>query len=366
MRRSEAAVSQLVSPLTYSAAIEFMLAGRREMSALQSLSITEMLQRGAIEDVDVLRLKSALHTDYVICADEAESLITLNETCQQQHRSWPSFYVDTLADYFVAQLEPEGYLTVEKAKRLTDRIAPQGIIARRTDFDLLVRVIDKARWSPVSLTRLALQQVKLAITEGKGPLRVGATLEPGTIRESDVEQIRRILYAHGGDRPIAITRAEADELFDINEAIADPEANAAWTDLYVKAVTNVVMAVSGHAAPTREEALRRDAWLMEAKGELSPLALLSAMVSSSLEAVRPTYREQSSEERALARLEQQRVEIITNEEIEPLEAGWLSERIGRDGRLSPNEAALVAYLERETPHIHPALQATVARLAHAA
>jgi len=366
MRRSEAAVSQLVSPLTYSAAIEFMLAGRREMSALQSLSITEMLQRGAIEDVDVQRLKSALHADYVICADEAESLITLNETCQQQHRSWPGFYVDTLVDYFVAQMEPEGYLTAEKAKRLTDRIAPEDVIARRTDLDLLVRIIDKARWSPISLTRLALQQVKLAIAEGKGPLRTSADTDVGSIRASDVEQIRRILYAYGGGRPVAITRAEADELFLINDAVAEPQANAAWTDLYVKAVTNIVMAVSGHAPPTREEALRRDAWLMEAKGELSPLALLSAMVSSSLEAVRPTYRTQSSEERALARLEQQRVEIITNEEIASIDAGWLSERIGRDGHLSPNEAALVAYLERETPHIHPALQATVARLAHAA
>ena len=75
------------------------------------------------------------------------------------------------------------------------------------------------------------------------------------------------------------------------------------------------MAASGQAVPTREEALHRDAWLMEAKGELSPLALLSAMVSSSIDAVRATYQEQSAEERALARLEQQRIEIITNEEI---------------------------------------------------
>ena len=42
------------------------------MSALQSLPITEMLQRGSIKDVDVLRLKAALHTDCAISADEAE------------------------------------------------------------------------------------------------------------------------------------------------------------------------------------------------------------------------------------------------------------------------------------------------------
>jgi hypothetical protein len=336
------------------------------MSALQSLSITELLQRGSIEDVDVLRLKSALHGDSQISADEAESLMTLNETCPQQAPTWAPFYVDTLTDYFVGQVEPDGYLTAEKAKRLTDRIAPEGIVARRSDVDLLIRVLDKSRWSPVSLSRLALLQVKRAVVDGEGPLRAPGSAAAGTIRESEVELIRRILYAFGGDRRVAITRPEAEVLFDINDAISNPQANAGWSDLFVKAVTNVVMAASGQAAPTREEALRRDAWLMEAKGELSPLALLSAMVSSSLDAVCPTYEDQTAEERALARLEQQRVEIITNEEIPQADASWLCARIGREGRLSPSEAALMAYLRRETPRIHPELQAAVDRLAQAA
>jgi hypothetical protein len=337
------------------------------MSALQSLSITELLQRGSIEDADVLRLRSALHSQGQMTADEAESLITLNETCAKQDPAWVPFYVETLADYFVSQVEPEGYLTAEKAKRLADRIAPEGDIARRSDLDLLIRILDKSRWSPVSLSRLALRQVMRGVVYGVGPLRAAnCDVATGSIRECEVDVVRRILYAFGGERRVAVTRAEVDILFDINDAIANPQANAGWSDLFVKAVTNVVMAASGQSVPTREEALRRDAWLMEANGELSPLALLSAMVSSSLEAVRATYVDQSAEERALARLERQRIEIITNEEIAEAEAAWLCSRIGRDGRLSPNESALVSYLKRETPRMHPELQAAVARLAEAA
>ncbi len=336
------------------------------MSALQSLPITEMLQRGSIHDVDVLRLKSAFHSDGLISADEAEALFNLNETCQSQDPSWAEFYIDALTDHLVCQVEPEGYMTAEEGKRLIDRIAPGGIIAGKSNVDLIVNVLDKSRWSPVSLSRLALEQVKRAVVEGDGPLREQHPDQAGSIRECEVELIRRILYAFGGDGHVAITRPEAEVLFDINDAIADPQANAAWTDLFVKAVTNCVMAASGQAMPTREEALHRDAWLMEATGELSPLALLSAMVSSSIEAVRAAYQEQSAEERALARLEQQRIEIITNEQITQAEAAWLCERIGRDGRLTPNEAALVAYLRKESPKIHPDLQAAVERLAQAA
>jgi hypothetical protein len=253
-----------------------------------------------------------------------------------------------------------------EAKVLTNRIAPNGLVERKSELNLIVNVLDKSRWSPVSLSRLALEQIKRAVIDGDGPLREAHPGQQGCIRECEVELVRRILYAFGGDGCVAITRPEAEVLFDINGAIADPQSNAAWTDLFVKAVTNVVMAASGQAVPTREEALRRDAWLMEAKGELSPLALLSAMVSSSIDAVRATYQDQSTEERALARLEQQRIEIITNEEITQAEAAWLCDRIGRDGRLTPNEAALVAYLRKESTKIHPDLQAAVERLAHAA
>ncbi len=325
----------------------------------------EIIRRGSIKDVDVLRLKSSFHCDGVISADEAEALMRLNESCPIQDPAWPDFFIEAVTDYVVNQAQPEGYLTAEGAQWLIARVARDGTISRKTEFDLIVNVLDKSRWSPVSLARLALAQIKRAVADGDGPLRAGQMSEKGKISEPEVELVRRILYAFGGDGNVAVTRAEAEVLFDINDAIADPEANPAWTDLFVKAVTNVVMAASGQAVPTREEAMRRDAWLVD-RGDLSPRALLTAMVASSLDAVRSAYQEQSAEERALARLEHQRIEIITNEVITRAEAGWLCERIGRDGRLTPNEVALIGYLKKESPNIHPDLQAAVDRLADAA
>ena len=55
--------------------------------------------------------------------------------------AWADFYVDALTDYFVNQLEPEGYLTAEEARHFASRIAPDGIIARKSEFDLLVNVL---------------------------------------------------------------------------------------------------------------------------------------------------------------------------------------------------------------------------------
>ena len=335
------------------------------MGALRSLPVDEIIRRGSIKNVDVLRLKSSYHYDGTITESEADALLRLNEACLIQDLSWPDFFIEAVTDYVVNQARPEGYLTAEGAQWLILRVAKDGNVARKTELDLIVNVLDKSRWSPVSLSRIALQQVRRAVVHGDGPLRAGEMSEKGKISEPEVELVRRILYAFGGDGNVAVTRAEVEVLFEINDAIADPQANPAWSELFVKAVTNVVMAASGQAVPTREEALRRDAWLEE-RDELTPQAVLAALVTSSLDAVKNAYQEQSSEERALARLEHQRIEIITNEVITQAEAGWLCDRIGRDGRLTPNEAALVAYLKKESPNIHPDLQATVDRLAEAA
>jgi len=78
------------------------------------------------------------------------------------------------------------------------------------------------------------------------------------------------------------------------------------------------------------------------------------------------YSEQSSEERALARLALQKVEIVTNEAVTLAEASWLAQRMGRDGRLTPNERALLMFLKAESPSIHPSFQALVDKAAAAA
>ncbi len=335
------------------------------MGVLGSLAIEQIIRTGSIKDVDVLRLRSALHRDGIATSEEAELLFGLNEACPSQHPAWADLFVEMLTDYLVDRSEPEGYLTADDAKRLIDRVTRNGRCPRKVELDLIVNILDTSRWSPVSLSRFALEQVRRAVSHGDGPLRTGHEPVAGSIRESEVELVRRILYAFGGDGSVAVTRAEAEVLFDINDAIADPAANPAWADLFVKAITNVVMAASGRGVPTREEALRRDAWMIE-RGELSPTALLSAMVRSSLDAVWGAYQEQSLEERALARLEHQRIEIITYEAIAEAEVGWLCGRIGRGGRLTANEAALVAYLNKECPAMHPDLQAAVERLAQAA
>jgi hypothetical protein len=184
------------------------------------------------------------------------------------------------------------------------------------------------------------------------------------VNEADVELLRRVLYSFGGDGNLAITQAEVEVLFEIDAATAAADNHPSWNDLFVKAIANCVMGASGYASPPRAVALARDAWL-ERRGELSIDEVLSGMAGR-VKSLFGDYRRQTSEEQAIARLTQQKIEIITRTTITPTQVTWLAERIGRDGKLSANERSLMMFLAAENPAIDPILREMVQRVATAA
>jgi hypothetical protein len=332
------------------------------MSVQPAVSVDEICARGTVTGEDVARLRRLLFTDAAISAEEAVALFRINTACARQDPSWREFYIEAITDFLINDVVPRGYLTNRNAEWLVAHVAPQGTVRSKVDFELLVNLLDKARWAPESLVRLALEQVLKAIETGTGPLRTNSDVPPRRVTESDVEVIRRIVYAFGGDGNIAITRAEAEVLFRINDIVADTPPCPIWSELFVKALANCVMAASGYAVPSREEALRREAWL-ESRNDIELSSILTSFKPGYFETL---YRAFTSEEAALARLERQRIEIITNEEVTQGEIAWLADHLGRDGNLSANERLLIAFLKRESPRVHPSLDAIIARWAEAA
>ena len=326
------------------------------------LNLDELMARGAVRAEDVLKLRRSFYPDGHISPAEAEALFAINRACPEQDVEWCDFFVEALTDFVVHQALPQGYITADNADWLVERISEDGVVQSMTELEVLIKIIDAARWAPESLVKFALEQVKHAVVDGRGPLRAGSALEPGHITEEEASLVRRILYAFGGEGNIAISRAEAEVLFDINDATHEASNDPAWSDLFVKAIANHLMAASGYSMPARAEALHQDEWL-ESRGDLSPGNVLSNLLSGGLKGIFSSYREQSWEEMALERIEQQRIAMITCEPVTEPEAGWLAERIGRDGHLHENEKALLRFLKQESPRLHELLQPLLDRAA---
>ena len=193
----------------------------------------------------------------------------------------------------------------------------------------------------------------------EGPVGRGRELEPGIVGEAEVALLRRILYAFGGDQNIAISKAEAEILFDLNDATSEAGNHPAWSDLFVKAVANFLMATSDYMVPTRQEALRREEWLEERDGIGG---FMSKMLSGGLKGIWHAYRRDEDVER-YARLFGRENMMRHNERITGVEADWLANRIGRDGKIHENEKALITFLREESADIHPTLKPLIDRVA---
>ncbi|HRD74746.1 MAG TPA: hypothetical protein PK264_02230 [Hyphomicrobiaceae bacterium] len=340
------------------------------MSFTSVISIAEIDARGSVRETDVARLRRAWRETDEISADDAEVMVALNSRCPVKDRSWSELFIETMTDYIVGQSEPSGYITLKKSQWLVTRLAGSQQSLGRTEHELLVNVLDKARWAPPSLSAFALGQIAIAVSSGIGAYRPDGRAIAGVITELEIDYLRRVLFAYGCGNPSPVTCAEAAVLIDIGERLGPSATHPAWIDLFVRTVANASLAALGYAVPTREEALnpgtavradfRRDGAeivrrVFQSRAQGGAAAGMADPFISS------TYRLQSSEERALARLERQRVEIITQEPMPPADAAWLATRLSGRTELLPGERALIECMSRDCPRLDPALAAIAAR-----
>jgi len=321
--------------------------------------VREIADKGTISADDVLVLRREVFGDGIVSAQEADVMFRLNDACKPLDDKWGEFFIEALTEYAVTQAEPEGYISEANADWLMKCIAADGKVDSETELNLLIKIVDKATSSPDSLVAFALGEVKRGVLEGEGPVGKNRELKPGVIGKTEVELLRKILYAFGGDGSIAITHAEAEVLFDLNDATVEAENDPSWSDLFVKAVANFLMASSGYVVPTRQDALRREEWLEERDGVGG---FMSKMLSGGLKGIWQVYQRDEDVER-YARLFGRENMAKQAEKISEHEADWLATRIGRDGIFHENEKALISFIKEESPDIHPSLKALVDRVA---
>jgi hypothetical protein len=349
------------------------------MGIFASASLAEIRTRGSVKDSDVLRLRRAFEEASAITPEDAEALIALHLCCPVKDPAWADFFVEAIADCVVNQTTPEGYMVPDKVRWVIGRLGQDRRLRSSAEIELFVTFLDSARWSPPSLVAFVLEQVRWAVETGTGPLRGTATGEPGAILAGDVALIRRVLSAFSGDGAIAVTRIECEALLAIDAVVRPGRSTPAWTDLLVRAVGSGVLSGLGRAVPPRDDLLSDSgeavglialgelrARLGIARGGVDPGTFLrdaqpikpSVGGSASIWA---SCRQQSAEERAMGRLERQRLEIVTGEPIEEADEAWLVDRLSRQTSFGENELALLAYLQREANGLPKPLQDLVAR-----
>lgn len=305
-------------------------------------ALQEISAKHFVSAEDVLRLRREVFGDQLVDRDEAKRLFALADAAPGGDREWGQFLSEAVTDYFVRQTDPTGYVGEDDAAFLLDCFGPA---EKASDLKIaaLVHMISRATRVPQSLTRFGMEVVRAHV------------LRDGYIDEEEVAHLRTFLHAAGGDGNIAITRAEADYLFDLNDASRDSDNSLHWDELFSKAIVGFLMAHNGYQPVDRETALRFEE-MMETGEARPPRSAYRGVLSLYKRAVTGEAFGGGAEA-AFAR--KNAADVAGRAESEKLtqeETAWLLDRIGKDGEFDLAERTLMRYLAEMKDELPAPLQ----------
>lgn len=320
----------------------------------------DIIARGEVTSADILALRQTIFSDVTVTREEAETLFRIDEGTERRVAEWRVLFLEALTDWLIRQQEPRGYVTDAQADWLIARIEADKRARDGTEIELVVRVLEQADSAPASLSAFGLNLVSRSVVENDG-----------VISASEVERMRRLMFAPSGPGRLAISREEAEVLFDLNDATRGAANDPSWTDFFMRAVANAVTAAAGWTPPGREEALRRERWLADPEAgiasgilkEFGEVGVRNIGWHTPALLIRGLFEPDAADALFREREQGQARAMATAAPVNAEEARWLIDRIGRDGEFDANERALIGFLKDLAPQTDPALQPLIDRLA---
>lgn len=202
---------------------------------------------------DLLLLRKYTFPEGIRSSDDVVVMLALDTLCPEKCVEWHDYFVESLADYIVNRCHPAGALDTMNTLWFEQVFIEDGVVRSRHELDLLLHLIDLAPPAPAALIALALNQLAIALAEGRGPLQAGRAAEHGHLSPSDIAYVRRVLKHACDNGRLLLGERERAALLRIDGAVKGIRAPE-WLDILKEA---------GIAAenPSPEEPAARARWL---------------------------------------------------------------------------------------------------------
>ncbi len=291
---------------------------------------------GEISASDILALRREDWADGKISPQEAEELFMINDCIGNTDASWCDFFVEALSEYVVNSVAPKGYVDEPQAKWLIARLDNDGGLNSMTELELLARVVEKAVNVPSSLKVYALVQIERAVLTGKGPTRNGGLLDPNCISSAEVQMLRRILFAQGGEGPASVSQQEAELLFRLKDTTIDADNAPEWKTLFVQGVANYLEAFSSYTPLSYERAAELEKFMDQPSPKIG--GFLSRMANLDFGAgLKALIGKQADRDHD--------AEVAAARAITGTEKAWLDTQIQANHRIDALDQALLDFLK---------------------
>ena len=190
----------------------------------------DILEDGIIDAAEVLQIRERIYEDDTIDKEEADFLFKLNDgvSGKDNDSSWKELFIEAISDYVLKDETSPGVIDEEEASYLISKIQADGVVDN-TELELLLHITTTAKECHDSFNDFVLISLKDVI------------LEDGIIDDSEVDMIKSVVYGTGGGGGEGVDRAEADFLFDLNDATSGKQNCNNWKTFFVEAISKHVL-----------------------------------------------------------------------------------------------------------------------------
>ena len=200
------------------------------MNAPLKKLVNEIVADGVVDAKEVAGMRKRLYADGVIDRDEADFLFAVNDAVSGHKNApgWKNLFVKALTDFVLCDEVSPGVVDDKEAAYLIAKIKGDKQVDD-VELALLVNITTKAKKTPAKFQKFVLSSLKDAI------------LEDGIIDADEVKMIKKVIYGSGSGDGAGISRAEADFLFALNDAVSGKKNAPAWGKLFIEAITRFVL-----------------------------------------------------------------------------------------------------------------------------
>jgi hypothetical protein len=190
----------------------------------------DIIADGVVDADEVNGMRERLYADGVIDREEADFLFEVNDAVSGNANDpgWKDLFVEALTKHVLDDDVSPGEVDDDETAYLVSKIQSDGKVDD-IELALLVNIVATAKGTTDRFQQFLLDSLKPAI------------LEDGIIDADEVEMLKQVVYGTGGGAGEGVDRAEADLLFDLNDAVSGKANDPSWKEFFVEAISKHVL-----------------------------------------------------------------------------------------------------------------------------
>ena len=177
---------------------------------------------------DLMLLRRYTFAEGVRTPDDVVTLMALNACCPEKCPQWGDYFVEQMASFIVHHCYPLGSLDEINVDWIRQVLTDDGVIHGELEFLAVLHMHDIARHAPASLRMLLLDQLRIAIAEGRGAYARMRSLRSG-IGADDVSFVNRILRDRLGQNASELSPAKLALLESIDAHVPAEARHPDWS-----------------------------------------------------------------------------------------------------------------------------------------